>query len=302
MNKQISFSLIGAGNAAHSLVPELVNNGFKVNSIISRSLNSAKDLAEKNQIANFSNYLTEINVKSDCYIISVSDDQITNVAEEISQLELDFAEKIFIHLSGSKNINALKSLTNKGGKCVSIHFMKSFPNHNFHSLEGCNSAIESNNIELYKLLAEIVSKLKAVPFRVSSENKALYHLSGVFALNFISANFFNARNVLNLVSENLPTVNNLFSASAKSVIENISTSKNLFQSLSGPLKRTEIDVVENHLELLKKNDDKTILLAFISNSLSIISLIKRETDSVDEKLLKIERMLKEQIKLIDFDI
>lgn len=285
------FSFIGAGNVAHSLVPYLQKYGFIIDSIISRNYSSAKDLAEGNNIKIFSDKYEEISKDSDYYIISVNDEQLENAAERISNLDLDFHTKIFIHLSGAKTVESLNSLINKGGNAASIHFMSSFPNKHVRSIENIFGAIETSDYTTFSILSELLKFIRTKPFRISSHNKALYHLMGIFSLNFISANFNSTEKIIEIIDDEIPQTYKLFGEAAKSVINNYVNEKNLFKSLSGPIKRGEIEVIKNHLKVLGDLDNHNLLLSFIANSISLLSIIQNEQRELTDSHKEIKRLL-----------
>ena len=292
-------SIIGSGNIAHSLIPNFIKSGFTVDSIVSRNYESAKNLALQNKIEIFSNHISDVYKNSEYYILAVNDDQIKNAADELSMLEFEFLRKKFIHLSGSQNIEALNSLKNKGGKTASIHFMKSFPNHNIQSLVNCFASIETEEELIYNELQNFTRKLNAKPFRLNSENKILYHLMGVFALNFTSANFANTEIISNFISNDLPDTSEIFGSNTQEVVRNYIKEKNLYNSLSGPIKREEYSVIESHLNQIEKLNDSVLYLSYIANSLSIIKLIEKEKEGSSESFSKIKKLLIDRLKMID---
>jgi len=292
------FSFIGAGNVAYSLIPYLQKYGFIIDSIISRNIFSAKDLAERNNVKIFSDKYEEISKESDFYILSVNDEQIENAAERISTIDLDFQSKLFIHLSGAKTVESLKSLINKGGNAASIHFMSSFPNKQVHSTENIFAAIEASDDITFSVLVELLKSIKTKPFRISSHNKSLYHLMGIFSLNFISANFNSAEITKKHIDDELPQTYELFGEAAKSVFNNYVNEKNLFKSLSGPIKRGEIEVLKNHLKVLGDLDKHDLLLSFVANSINLLTIVQNEMGELTDSHKEIKWLLIDHLSKI----
>lgn len=94
--KKISF--IGSGNVATNLAHAFFNKGIKIESIFSRKLENAEKLAETVD-AKAVNKICELTKKSDLYVISVTDDALDNVIEDLHKC---FGRKInCVHTSGS---------------------------------------------------------------------------------------------------------------------------------------------------------------------------------------------------------
>ncbi|MCX6151971.1 MAG: DUF2520 domain-containing protein [Ignavibacteriales bacterium] len=196
------FAIIGAGKIAYSLVDAFIKKEFIISCVISRELKSAKILANKYEIENFSNQLSKIPANTNVFIIAVPDNKIKNIAKDLSKLKLAYKNSIFIHLSGALNIKVLKDLKLKGGSVASFHIMQTFPSKKIVKVEDCYVAIESDNAKIENQLFKIAKRLKLNPFKISSGNKSFYHLSGVFASNFLIGNLFNSKEIFNSLNVN----------------------------------------------------------------------------------------------------
>ena len=119
--------VIGAGRVSYSLVSALVKSGLKVSSIISKRTSSAKALASKFKIKNYSSDFESILPDAKIFFLTVPDNQILSVAKKLSELNLDFRNSLFVHLSGAEDASVLKILQKKKAVVASFHIMQSFP-------------------------------------------------------------------------------------------------------------------------------------------------------------------------------
>jgi len=159
MNKESSFrnlkiGFIGAGRIAHSLVPALIEKSLPVDIIISRQKKSALLLADSNRIKKYSNKIQDI-LGCNLIFLTITDDEISKTALDISTLADDFSGKIFIHLSGAKTINELGVLANKGASTASLHIMQSFPLKNRVNLNNQFAAIEAKQDALFRFIRNL---------------------------------------------------------------------------------------------------------------------------------------------------
>ena len=194
-NPQIT--IIGAGKIAYSLLPALKNSGYNVSSIISKTFNSAKKLAEINSVSDFSDSLTAISEHSNIFILSVPDSEILNLSNRLSKLNFDFDECLFIHLSGTEDISELKPLINKGAYTAAFHIMQTFPSKEISDISGSYVSVETSNDDVKNFLFSVAKDLKLNPFVIKSNHKSLYHLAGVFASNFLVGNLFESQILFN---------------------------------------------------------------------------------------------------------
>lgn len=274
--------------------------------MISRSISSARSLAKKLSVKNYSDNLKDIPPTSDLIILALPDDQIEKVSAKISKLKINFEGKTFIHLSGSENIDALYALRQKGASTGSVHIMQTFPSKKIVSIKNCFAAIESDNSKTEKLLFSVAKSVALKPFKIYSEQKSLYHLSGVFAANFLTGNFYSADTVFKQTNSDMSSYKLLGPIAEKTLanVEKYGVSK----SLSGPVERGDLNTIEKHLRDLRsvsiksanKNLLKLINLSYLVQSLILVQVAENKTGKLSSSQKKIKTLLQTQIKKIKF--
>lgn len=268
---------IGAGKIAYSLVPAIVKAGYKVVSVSSSKLLSAKQLAVKNKITYFSNNARDLVDRCNLIFLSVPDSQIEIVAKEISRLP-NLNKKVFVHLSGTKNISALKILKAKGAEVAGFHLMQTFPERKPINIAGSYVSIEAEKKGTAGLLKTLAEKMKAIPFTVKSDEKILLHIMCVFASNFINADYYNASLLYNKIKSKLPPLEKLLYPLSNENLKNIHQN-GIRKSLSGPIARKDFNSVEKHLEKLaslSKNNKQleNVLDTYAVQTLNILYMIR----------------------------
>lgn len=286
-------AFIGAGKIANSLAPAIADAGFPIETIISRSLNSAEVLSKKCGTKSYSDNINDLNKIVKLVVLSVPDSKILDTAKKLSKLPLSFSNIIFIHLSGSKTITELKPLADKSANIGSMHLMNTFPSKERVSLNNTFAAIESGSESSRKLLFSLAEKLVLRPFPVSSESKVYYHLIGVFSSNFLVSNFYNADIAKQQLNNSVPKIGSLAGGIAHNTLNNIE-SKGVTESISGPIDRGDVETVKSHLAALK--DDKVTLLNYLASSLSLLDAVKNKPSASDKQLEEIQTLLIRELK------
>ncbi|MCU7498596.1 MAG: DUF2520 domain-containing protein [Ignavibacteria bacterium] len=291
-------AVVGAGKAAASLANGLVTKNENVACIISKSLRSARDLANRLGIRNYSDSLADIPKWIRIVFIAVPDRAISRIAEELSMYDLDFPNTLFCHLSGAQNISLLEPLREKGAHTASLHIMQSFPSKNFVELRGAFAAVESSTPEAEKTFFELAEKLEMRPFVIGSEDKIFYHIAGVFASNFLIANLYHAQQAFNKSRIEGVDFFSLIKPIVKSTLAN-ADKDGVIRALSGPVERNDLEVVKNHLSVLKKASRENgeeggmdnIYLNYICQSLSLLEITKIKNPSDTESYKKLRELL-----------
>lgn len=277
-------AVIGAGKVSYSLVKALLISGSNISSIVSLHLSSAKKLAEKFGIKNYSSDLSTLTSDIKIFFLCVPDNDILLVSRKLSKLNLDFNNSIFIHLSGAEDISVLKNLKKKGSLTASFHIMQSFPSKKVINLKGSFAAIETNSTKAKTFLFKLAKTIGLHPFKISSRNKIYYHIAGVYSSNFLVANQFYANELFTRIKSGVDS-NKLFLPIVETTLRNIRENE-VSNALSGPVERGDIKTVQKHLNALK--NDKTLRSNYVSQSLTLLELLNKR----DKRLSPSHRKLK----------
>ena len=305
---KFKIAIIGAGRIAYSLTLALLNEGYIVDAIISRKINSAKALAEKFGIKKYSDDINLISKSVNVFFLTVPDSEIRKTAVQLSKLKLKFSTAFFIHFSGAEDISVLNPLKLKGGKTGSLHLMQTFPSKKIVNIKIVNSAIETNDDSTYKFLLQLCNDLQLIPIRIDSKNKTYYHLAGVFASNFLASNLFNAQKLLSLNNIDEQKYFKVLSSTIQSTLQNIKT-VGTAKALSGPVDRGDIKTIQKHIYSLKKKSKNTkgnyfslLLKNYVVQSLNLINLVEEKHGELNQSHQDIKKLLVQELSKIEKSI
>jgi len=303
LSKKIA--IIGAGKISYSLTSALLKAGYNVNTIISKHSDSARALAGKFGIKDHFDDLNYISQNVKVFFLAVPDSEIEKTVNQLSKLNINFKQSMFVHLSGAENINILKPLKIKGSKTASIHLMQTFPSKKVVQLKNVHAAIETDDESSYKYLLQLSNKLDLIPLRIDSKNKSYYHLAGVFASNFLTGNLHYSKELLSLNKIEQDNFFNILSSTIYSTLRNI---KNVgpANALSGPVDRGDVKTIINHLSSLKKlnnklsgNSGSMLLKNYIVQSMLLINLVEEKHGQLNKSHRVIKELLVQELKKIE---
>jgi predicted short-subunit dehydrogenase-like oxidoreductase (DUF2520 family) len=292
-------AIIGAGKIAYSLSSALQKSGFDIQSVVSTKLSSAKSLAEKFSIPQYSNSLKKIPGEVNVFFLTVPDGEIKNTADSLSRLKRDFKNSICIHFSGVENISALKSLKKKGTATGSLHIIRPFPSIKIVDIKNSPASIEAEDKRAILFLVQLCKKLKLKSHRIVSDQKVFHHIAAVHSSNFLVGNLFNA---FALISSKGNFQIDILRRTTQSALDNV-FKLSPAKALSGPIDRGDIHTIRKHLDALdseirKSKSNKRLKLLrtnYIIQSLNLLEVVKAKYGRLTENHLKIEEILKSKL-------
>lgn len=294
-------AIIGAGKLAFSLTDALIKSKYKISIVVSKNRVSALELVKKYRIANYSGTLKEIPVSTNIFFLTVPDDQISSVANQLAKLNLDFRKSIFVHFSGAKNVSALISLQKKKANTASFHIMQTFPSKRVVKINGCFAAIETQSKSAKNFLMELAARLGLNMFNLNSNEKVNYHLAGVFTSNFLVSNIFSSDLLLRKINKRKNSFE-IVRPIINSTLRNVKLN-GIKEALSGPINRGDFETIKTHSSFLKryvlsnKNQSYNYLyLNYLVQSLSLIEIVRSKSGKLDLKQARIEKFLLNELK------
>lgn len=252
--------VIGAGRVALSLVHSLRTHSIKPKKVISRSLESAKRLAEGYCIERYADSYSEITEAPAFIFICIPDDAIEKEAHKLASVALDFKNTTVLHFSGALNSDALSYLRVRGAKTASFHIMRNFSTYDPVPLSGYTVAIEGVEQDTLTTLKNFSLLIGLKPILLTREQKTLYHALAVFVSNFLVASVYNAQTIYRTLS-----LEEKFEEIVKPIVEssvNAIFEKGLSSALSGPVERGDKATIEKHLQALSQAHLPNDVLSF----------------------------------------
>jgi predicted short-subunit dehydrogenase-like oxidoreductase (DUF2520 family) len=296
-------AIIGAGKLAYSLADALVKSKYKIRIVVSKNLASASEYAKKFRIKKYSRTIKDIPVSTCVFFLTVPDDQISSVANQLAKLNFNFNQSVFVHFSGAKNISVMKNLLNKGGHASSFHIMQTFPSPEIVKIKNCFAAIETQSKLARKYLMELAVRLQLNAISLDSNEKVNYHLAGVFASNFLVSNLFSSDLLLKEPDKRKNSFE-IVSPIVSSTLQNIKLN-GIGEALSGPVRRGDFETIKIHSSYLKnfvlsnkRRTNNYLHLSYLVQSLNLIEIVRSKNGKLNLKQRQIEKFLKRELKKI----
>jgi len=242
--------LIGAGNVATHLAYAFENAGLQILQVYSRTVDSAKTLAE-NLYTDFTTNINDLNPDADLYVISLRDDAVSLIADT-----LNLKDKLVVHTSGSLSMMSIETISKNIGVFYPLQTFSKVRKVTFSDIPVC---IEANTEKNENLLLGLANSISNNVKLINSEEREVLHLAAVFACNF--------PNFMYSASENILINNKLdFNLLRPLILETaLKIQKmNPVDAQTGPAKRGDQKIMNQHLEMLKNYPGLETLYKMIS--------------------------------------
>lgn len=244
--------IIGAGNVATHLAIAL----SKVSDIIqiySRSLSSAEKLCNQIKTATATNQLTAIIPNADIYIISIKDDAIIDVVNNIN-----INNGLWVHTSGSVPMDVFeKKMTSFGV----LYPLQTFTRDVDVNMNEVPFFIEGNNHDTFNSIKELALMLSPKVYEADSFSRCTLHTAAVFACNFTNFMWSQADEILQQKNLAFDIFEPLIRATLDKALK-ISPK----EGQTGPARRGDKNIINKHIETL--NQEQAELYSYLSNKIS----------------------------------
>lgn len=230
-------TLIGSGNVGTHMGAAFKNAGHQIVQVYSPNLQHAALLAYHIK-AQAIDDLQQIDNNTDTFIISVKDDAIEGIAQQLA-----LHGKLILHTSGSTDINVLLKYTNNAGVFYPLQTFSRTKELNFWNVPLC---LEAADEDIFKTIQQLAQTVSNNVYAVNSAQRRILHLAAVFACNF--------PNYLYNIAQGLLADNQLDFDMLKPLITE--TADKVQQQLpaavqTGPAVRNDETTMNRHLEMLQ---------------------------------------------------
>ena len=313
--------IVGAGRVGITVGYLLANKnlpGLTVRSITSKSLESLntakKILGARSKKILYSQDNAEGARSCNVILICTPDDAIEEACEQIAaiifsgnNLEEDLKESknickndkkiIFIHFSGSKSLNVLKSAEKAGALTASIHPLKSFASikNAIKTLSGTVFGLTSSDDFSKKIASYIIKALGGSIIEVEDSKKPLYHAAACVASNYLVSLINYAVKIHEGIGIDADVSLKGLMGLIEGTIDNI---KNLGtkKSLTGPIARGDVGTIEEHLENFYKYLVKEDACLYKAMGVETSRLAFENKWITKEVMVKFEELFKKSLK------
>ena len=237
----IKVVIIGSGNVAHHLISAFAkSDAVVVIQNFVRTKEHATHLLDSNKITTNIKALAE----ADIYIISVSDNAITEVSSQ-----LNFQNKLVVHTSGNIAMNDLDD-KNRKGVFYPLQTFSKFKEVNFREIPICLEAQNDNDKQILETIAKSISDRV---FSINSQQRKGLHVAAVFVNNFTNYLYQIGNDICHKNNIPFEILQPLIQETANKIL---TLSPNNAQT--GPAKRNDTQTINDHLNFLTDENQKEI--------------------------------------------
>jgi predicted short-subunit dehydrogenase-like oxidoreductase (DUF2520 family) len=243
---------IGSGNVATHMARAFKGAGHAVLQIWSATFRHAAVLAADVGTDPIET-LSEISLEADLIVISVKDDAIADVVNQLG----DFSA-IIVHTSGATPMDALASLKHYGV----LYPLQTFSKDKALEFSQVPLCIEASDPESFAVIKELAESLSNRVYRVDTAKRRILHLAAAFACNFV--------NQLYMLGNDLLAKNQLdFELLRPLILETAEKVQYLLplEAQTGPAVRRDEKTLKSHLELLQGQSELTHIYQTLSDSI-----------------------------------
>jgi len=247
-------SIIGSGNVATQLGLALLQSNIAVKEVWSRNYQHAKRLSSTLK-SNHLDALNKLDDNIDFCFICVKDDAIANIVAQ-----LHFQQALVVHTSGS---TSLKLLANCSTHIGVLYPVQTFSQTQYVSCKSIPLAIGANSSEALDLLRSVAEKLSTTILTLNSEQRKQLHLAAVIASNFSNYMYAMAEQLLKNHQIPFDVLKPLILETAQKI-----QSSSPLQTQTGPAIRGDVNIIAQHLAMLKDAPHTQLLYQMISERIS----------------------------------
>lgn len=233
--------LLGSGNVATHLGKSFSNAGHTIVQVWSRSILHAKDLADHLK-AEAIDQLSELDLDADLYLVSVVDDAIISVLEQLPSIY-----KIVVHTSGSTGMNVISPYSKEYGV---IYPLQTFSKAVDIDLSNTPILLEASNEDVLDKLKELASSVSKNVQYCSSEQRVKLHIAAVFSCNFSNHLYAIAEKLLSESELDFDLIRPLIMETAQKVMDKLPS-----EVQTGPAVREDQLTLNQHRQQLKNHPD-----------------------------------------------
>ncbi|MGY6742040.1 MAG: Rossmann-like and DUF2520 domain-containing protein [Cecembia sp.] len=253
---KFKIAILGTGNVAWHLAPALEEAGHTVTEIYGRDLEKAIQLTKKLYTAEAQDSLDFSDSAAEIYILAVSDQAISELADEIILPE----ESILVHTSGAV---AIDMLGYSSASYTGIFYpLQTFTKDREIDFAEVPFLLESDDQETLMKLKRLAKSLSPLQYVIKSKDRMALHVAAVFASNF-------SNHMLRLAEEIMYRKGLDYEMLKPLIIETISKSLELGakKAQTGPALRSDFNTLESHYQFLNYNEQVAEIYRLISQDI-----------------------------------
>lgn len=241
-----TIAIIGLGRVGTALGRAIAAAGYTIRAVSSRDPHKAQAAARAFGAEPMS--AVEAAQSADLVLLTVSDDAITVVAEELGAAGAWRPGQSVVHASGASPASALEPAARHGATIGAFHPLAAFATYEAILLPGITFAIEAPP-PLHEPLAQLARALGGHVLNLAPEDKTLYHAAAVIASNYTIALAALATQIFEQLGTTPEQGLQALLPLMRTTLDNLER-QGLPTALTGPLVRGDVGTVRRHIHAL----------------------------------------------------
>lgn len=274
-------SFIGAGKVGTALGLYLQRSGFHIEGYYSKSESSTQRAAGLTQ-SKVIKSMAELVVSSDFIWITVNDDGLEEIDEQLAGVEELTKQHIIAHTSGAYPASILKNLKEKGCDIFSIHPLQAFKELevSVEALKSTTFAIEGKSKGLDQIKG-IFEKTHNPYFILEEKAKTLYHVGACMLSNYLVTLMDSGFNLLEQAGLRREEIFSAVEPLIMGTLENIKM-KDPRNALTGPLARGDVKTILRHIQAIEQEVPSESVI-YQSMGLKTIEMLEASQETIKNK-------------------
>lgn len=242
-----SFAIVGCGRVGTALAKYLVEAGYHPHGLASKSLSSAKRVADLIGSGGFTDIAWEATKKADIVFITTPDGTIKEACDGIAAKNGFSPGSVVLHCSGALTSTILLSAKECGASTCSMHPLQSFASteYSHNPFSGIVTSVEGDE-KATDAASLIAADLGSGCVTIRTDDKILYHASAVVASNYLVTLLDLSLNLIRQAGVPADDAFRGLKPLIEGTISNIER-MGIRNALTGPVARGDIQTIENHL-------------------------------------------------------
>lgn len=232
--------ILGAGRVATHLAPAVIDDGYELAQVWSRTEASACAVAAPLGVP-YTDDLDAVVTDADIYIVCVADVALSEVAGKLIRRVGD--HQLFLHTAGSVPMDVWREA---GASHYGILYpLQTFSKERAVDMREVSLFVEASSEEAMARTETLARRLSGRVFHADSERRARLHIAAVFACNFTNAMYGAAQHLL--AADGIP-----FEVLLPLIDETAAKVHTMAprEAQTGPAVRGDRNVMQRHMEAL----------------------------------------------------
>ncbi|PXX38764.1 Rossmann-like and DUF2520 domain-containing protein [Undibacterium pigrum] len=278
-----TLNIIGVGKVGKVLAKNFLRQQqFAIQQVLNRSMASASTAVAWLGAGRAVDAIAQLQ-PADVTMLTVSDDQITSVCQQLADAGLLKDGSVIFHCSGAKASTELQAARMAGATVASVHPVRSFANVDLlaEQFVGTICSLEGDEAAL-AVLVPALQAIGAETVIIQAENKLLYHAGSVFASNYLVTLMEVALRTYQAAGIPAEVAQKMAAPLARQTLENV-FALGTQAALTGPIARGDMQTVVLQQSRLSEWDQQAGDLYRVFTQPTVDLAAARISDSHSEK-------------------